>query len=60
MLLTTLKAVRTRKALWIADGRRWLFVRHGRWRGLDCAREERGDLQMEGDNPAPLSNPFVV
>lgn len=31
----------------IADGLRWLFVRHGRWRGLDCAREERGDLQME-------------
>src|SRR5574344_21270 len=31
----------------IADGLRWLFVRHGKWRGLDCAREERGDLQME-------------
>ncbi|MGN0855028.1 MAG: hypothetical protein ACI4R9_05870 [Kiritimatiellia bacterium] len=21
--------------------------RHGKWRGLGCAREERGDLQME-------------
>ena len=31
----------------IADGLRWLFVRHGRWRGWDCTREERGDLQME-------------
>lgn len=31
----------------IADGLRWLFVRHGRWRGLDCSREDRGDLQME-------------
>ena len=31
----------------IADGLRWLFVRHGKWRGLDCSREERGDLQME-------------
>ena len=31
----------------IADGLRWLFVRHGRWRGLDCPREECGDLQME-------------
>lgn len=31
----------------IADGLRWLFVCHGRWRGLDCVREKRGDLQME-------------
>lgn len=31
----------------IADGLRWLFVRHGKWRGLDCSREEHGDLQME-------------
>ena len=31
----------------IADGLRWLFVCHGRWRGLDCVREKHGDLQME-------------
>lgn len=31
----------------IADGLRWLFVCHGRWRGLDCVREKGGDLQME-------------
>ena len=31
----------------IADGLRWLFVRHGRWRGWNCPREECGDLQME-------------
>lgn len=31
----------------IADGLRWLFVCHGRWRGLDCVREKRGGLQME-------------
>ena len=31
----------------IADGLRWLFVRHGRWRGLDCVWEKYGDLQME-------------
>ena len=31
----------------IADGLRWLFVRHGKWRGWNCPREERGDLQME-------------
>ena len=31
----------------IADGLRWLFVRHGRWRGWKCPREECGDLQME-------------
>lgn len=31
----------------IADGLRWLFVCHGRWRGLGCSREDRGDLQME-------------
>ena len=31
----------------IADGLRWLFVCHGRWRGLDCGRESAGDLQME-------------
>ena len=31
----------------IADGLRWLFVCHGRWRGLDCVREKQGDLQME-------------
>jgi len=31
----------------IADGLRWLFVRHGRWRGLCCAREDCGNLQME-------------
>ena len=30
-----------------ADGLRWLFVCHGRWRGLDCVREKHGDLQME-------------
>ena len=28
----------------IADGLRWLFVCHGRWRGLDCVREKHGDL----------------
>ena len=26
---------------------RWLFVRHGKWRGWKCPREECGDLQME-------------
>ena len=31
----------------IADGLRWLFVRHGKWRGWNYSREERGDLQME-------------
>ena len=31
----------------IADGLRWLFVRHGKWRGWKCPREECGDLQME-------------
>ena len=31
----------------IADGLRWLFVCHGRWRGLGCVREKHGDLQME-------------
>ena len=31
----------------IADSLRWLFVCHGRWRGLDCVREKYGDLQME-------------
>ena len=31
----------------IADGLRWLFVCHGRWRALDCVREKQGDLQME-------------
>ncbi len=31
----------------IADGLRWLFVRHGKWRGWNCQREECGDLQME-------------
>lgn len=31
----------------IADGLRWLFVRHGKWRGLNCACEKTGDLQME-------------
>ena len=31
----------------IADGLRWLFIRHGKWKGLDCARERNGDLQME-------------
>lgn len=31
----------------IADGLRWLFVCHGRWRGLDCVRKKHGDLQME-------------
>lgn len=31
----------------IADGLRWLFIRHGKWRGLNCARERNGDLQME-------------
>ena len=31
----------------IADGLRWLFVRHGTWRGWNCPREECGDLQME-------------
>ena len=31
----------------IADGLRWLFVRHGKWRGWKCPREEAGDLQME-------------
>ena len=31
----------------IAYGLRWLFVRHGKWRGWNCPREERGDLQME-------------
>ena len=31
----------------IADGPRWLFVSHGKWRGWNCPREERGDLQME-------------
>ena len=31
----------------IADGLRWLIVCHGRWRGLDCVREQQGDLQME-------------
>ena len=31
----------------IADGLRWLFVCHGRWRGLGCGRESMGDLQME-------------
>ena len=30
-----------------ADGLRWLFVWHGRWRGWKCQREECGDLQME-------------
>ena len=33
----------------IADGLRWLFVCHGRWRGLDCVREKHGDLQMESE-----------
>ena len=38
----------------IADGLRWLFVRHGKWRGWKCPREECGDLQMEraGTGPA--------
>ena len=31
----------------IADGLRWLFVRHGRWRGWNCPKEACGDLQME-------------
>lgn len=31
----------------IADGLRWLFVRHGKWRGWNCSQENRGDLQME-------------
>ena len=31
----------------IADGLRWLFVRHGRWRGWNCPSEKTGDLQME-------------
>jgi hypothetical protein len=31
----------------IADGLRWLFIRHGKWKGLNCARERNGDLQME-------------
>jgi hypothetical protein len=31
----------------IADGLRWLFVRHGKWRGWKCPQEECGDLQME-------------
>ena len=31
----------------IADGLMWLFVRHGKWRGWNCPRETRGDLQME-------------
>ena len=31
----------------IADGLRWLFVRHGKCRGWKCPREECGDLQME-------------
>jgi hypothetical protein len=31
----------------IADGLRWLFVRHGKGRGWKCPREECGDLQME-------------
>ena len=31
----------------IADGLRRLFVRHGKWRGWNCPREERDDLQME-------------
>jgi hypothetical protein len=31
----------------IADGLRWLFVRHGKWRGWKCPREECGDLQLE-------------
>ena len=30
----------------IADGLRWIFVCHGRWRGLDCVREKHGDLQI--------------
>ena len=25
----------------------WLFVRHGKWRGWKCPREQTGDLQME-------------
>ena len=28
----------------IAYGLRWLFVCHGRWRGLDCVRGKHGDL----------------
>ena len=35
----------SREVLWF--GLRWLFVCHGRWRGLDCVREKHGDLQME-------------
>ena len=31
----------------IADGLRWLFVRHGKWRGCKCPQEQTGDLQME-------------
>ena len=33
----------------IADGLHWLFVCHGRCRGLDCVREKHGDLQMESE-----------
>lgn len=31
----------------IADGLRWLFVRHGKWRTIACEEEKCGDLQME-------------
>ncbi len=31
----------------LADGLRWLFLCHGKWQGLNCSREKRGDFQME-------------